>query len=208
MDIKKQLAEIRKQEPKRKFNQTLDVIINLKNYDAKKQENRFVEEVALPEGRGKDVKVGVIGVNLVVTAKGKADELINEQRLAQIEGSPKDQKQLLRTVDYFISEPQFMARIGKSLGKRLGPKGKMPKPVPGTVDPKPMIDRLKKTVRVVVKDAPVISCPVGTEQMSDEALGKNLEAVLGAVEKRLPNGRNNIKAVYLKTTMGAPVKVI
>lgn len=208
MDIKKQLAEIRKQEPKRNFNQTIDVIINLKHYDAKKQENRFVEEVVLPEGRGKDVKVGVIGVNLVVTAKGKADELINEQRLAQIEGSAKEQKTILRNIDYFISEPQFMARIGKSLGKRLGPKGKMPKPLPGTVDPKPLIDRLKKTVRASVRDAPVISCPIGVEQMADEALGKNLEAVLAGVEKRLPNGRQNIKAVYIKATMGTPVKVI
>lgn len=208
MDIKKQLAEIRKQEPKRNFNQTIDIIINLKHYDAKKQENRFVEEVMLPEGRGKDIKVGVIGANLVVTAKGKADELINEARLAQIEGSPKEQKTILRNVDYFISEPQFMARIGKSLGKRLGPKGKMPKPLPGTVDPKALIDRLKKTVRVVIKDSPVISCPIGMEQMSDEALGKNFEAILSGVEKRLPNGRQNIKAVYLKATMGSPVKII
>ncbi len=208
MDISKQLAEIRKQEPKRNFNQTIDIIINLKHYDSKKQENRFVEEIVLPEGRGKDIKVGVIGVNLVVSAKGKADELINEARLAQIEASAKEQKQLLRNIDYFISEPQFMARIGKSLGKRLGPKGKMPKPLPGTIDPKPLIDRLKKTVRATVRDAPVISCPIGVEQMSDDALGKNFEAVLAGVEKRLPNGRQNIKAVYIKATMGAPVKVI
>lgn len=208
MDISKQLEEIRKQEPKRNFSQTIDLFVNLKHFDAKKQENRFVEEVMLPAGRGKDIKVGVIGVNLVVGAKEKADELINEQRLAQIEGDAKAQKTLLRNVDFFISEPQFMARIGKSLGKRLGPKGKMPKPLPGTADPKPTIERLKKTVRIVVKDAPVINCPIGTEKMADEEISKNLEAVLAAIEKRLPNGRQNIKAAYLKATMGKPVKII
>ncbi len=100
-----------------------------------------------------------------------------------------------------------MVLIGKTLGAVLGPKGKMPKPLPPQADPRSIIARLEKSVKVRVKDDPVIHVPVGTEEMTDEQISDNILAVFKIVENKLPNGKENIGTIYLKTTMGRSVQL-
>ncbi len=207
MKIDEAIKKMRENSKKRNFTQTVDLIVNVKDVDLKNPSNRFVMEVMLPAGRGKDAKVCVVGKSLAEVAKGIADEVVNEKMLEELEGDKRKIKKLVKSVDFFLAEPQLMARIGKSLGKYLGPRNKMPKPVPPQADIKTIVDRLKRSVRIVLKDAPLIQCPIGTENMSDEDLKKNFDAVMSAIINKLPNGRNNIKSVYIKTTMGSPVKV-
>ena len=185
----------------------MDLIINLKQIDLKKQENRFTEDIVLPAGRGKDIRVGIIGDNLVLKGKGKADKLITEKDLNALGKNAKGQKTIAKEVDFFIAEAPFMPKVGKLLGKVLGIKGKMPKPLPPQADPAPVINMLKKTVRVRLKDNPVMQCSFGVESMKDEDLEKNFNTVLSAVLKKLPSGKNNIRSVCIKTTMGKPTEV-
>lgn len=206
MQITDALKEI-KAKDKRKFMQTIDLAINLQDIDVKKPENKFVEEVIIPSGRGKSASVGVIGNTLAMKAKGVADELIDEAKLSQIEADKKLLRKVVKKCDFLIAEAPLMLRIGKSLGKVLGPIGKMPKPIPPQADPKDMINKLKTTVKIRVADNPVVHCPIGTEKMSDEDLMKNFEAVLQALEKRLPKGKLNIRSAYIKTTMSPAVKI-
>lgn len=200
------LEELKKAEP-RKFLQSVDLVVALRDFDAKKQENRFTEEIVLPSGRSKPAVVGAIGSGLVIKAKGIADELIDEAQLAKIETDKKALKRAVDKCDFFIAEAPLMLRIGKTLGKVLGPRGKMPKPVAPGADPKDIIERLKRTVRIKVTDSPVLQCTVGNEKMPSDDIQKNVEAVLAALEKRLPKGRANIRAAFVKTTMGAPIKI-
>lgn len=191
----------------RKFTQSLDLVVSVKQLDLKKPENNFTLEVQLPAGRGSPAKVGVIGGGIAVKAKDVADVAIDEKALGDLEKDAKKIRAFARNVDFLVAEASLMMRIGKSLGKVLGPRGKMPKPQPPHIDVLPVVKRFKDTVKLTLKGNPTVSCTIGTEKMSDEDLEKNLHAAVQALEKKFPLGRQNIRAVFVKATMGPPVKV-
>ncbi len=207
MTPKDAIKEAKQKGGERKFTQSVDIVVSVKQLDLKKPENNFTLEVQLPSGRGKTAKVGVIGGGLAIKAKDAADVAIDEKALSDIEKSPKEIRKLAKDIDFLVAEAPLMMRIGKSLGKVLGPRGKMPKPHPLQADVLPVVKRLKDTVKLALKSNPTISCTLGTEKMSDEELEKNLHAVVQALEKRLPLGKQNIRDVFVKETMGPPVKV-
>jgi large subunit ribosomal protein L1 len=127
-----------------------------------------------------------------------------------IEALGKNRKRAKRIVEehhFFIAQADFMPLIGKSLGPVLGPRGKMPKPVPPTANLKPLVERCRRTVRVRAREQPTIHVPIGVENMADEQLAENISAVLDAVEGKLEKGKRQIKSVQIKTTMGKPVKI-
>ena len=68
----------------RKFKESIDLAINLKNIDLSQPKNRIEEEIALPKGRGKDIKVGVFGSGeLAVKAKTVADIVIQPEEIEE-----------------------------------------------------------------------------------------------------------------------------
>lgn len=201
------LKYVKENSKKRNFTQTWDLIINLKNIDLKKPENRFTFEIQLPEGRGKDLKIAFIGDTLVQQAKNLADLVIKKSEIEKYAKNKKALKKLAKEYDFFLAEAPVMPLVGKHFGVVLGPRGKMPKPVPPGVKLEPFFEASKKSVRIALKDSPVIHVPIGTEKMDDEKVLKNLYAVYNAVKDKLPKGRNNIKSVFIKLTMGIPVKV-
>lgn len=183
---------------KRKFSQTIDMIVNLRNIDLKKPENKFSKDVLLPHGRGKDVSVCIIS-DTISGSVGKND----------IEGFAKDKsaaKQFTKKHDFFVCEAPLMPLVGKILGRYLGPKGKMPKLLPPGRDPKFIVDETKKSVRINLRDTPTIQIPIGAEDMQDSAIKENAEKVLEEIKKSLP-AKAQIKNAYIKTTMGKPVKI-
>jgi len=66
---------------------------------------------------------------------------------------------------------------------------------------------LQKTVKLVIKKAPVFQTIIGTDNMTDEELHQNALAIIEKLKGRLPKGEHNIKAILIKTTMGKPIKV-
>lgn len=201
------VKEAKAQSRTRKFSQTWDLSINLTGLDLKKPENRFNVEFALPEGRGKDIKVAVIADALAAEAEKHADLVI---RKAEIEPLAKDKKKLKKIVnshDWFLAEAPLMPMIGKTLGVILGTRGKMPKPIPPKAKIEPFVAAAKKSIRIRLRETPAIHIPVGTDKMPEEAVAKNAEAVYSFVRDRLPKGRTNIKSAQLKLTMGKPVKL-
>ncbi|RLJ08269.1 MAG: 50S ribosomal protein L1 [Candidatus Aenigmatarchaeota archaeon] len=201
------IQEARKRAKPRRFKQSFDLIINLKGVDLTKPENRFSIELLLPAGRGKEQKVAVFADSLVGQAKSSADLVIQKPEIEKLAKDKKKLKKIANEYDWFLAEAPLMPLIGKTWGQVLGPRGKMPKPVPPNVQLKPLIDNLKNSVRLVLKTTPVIMVPVGTEDMQDEAIQKNIEAVLAAVKEKLPKGKQNLRSVYLKLTMGEVVRL-
>jgi large subunit ribosomal protein L1 len=191
---------------KRNFNQTFDLIINLKNIDLKKPENRVKTEVFLPHG--KPNKIGFIADTLATEAsKLENVEVIKKNQLESLGRNKKLAKKLANDCYFFIAEAPLMPLIGKNLGPILAPRNKMPKPIPPTANPKPIVEKISKTIRVVVKTSPVVQCPVGSEDIDDEKIEENIELIIKAVESNLPRGKEQIKSYCIKTTMGKPVKV-
>ncbi len=210
MDKQKFLEAIKKAKEGegKKFVQTIDLAVTLKDLDMKKQESKFSEDVILPFGRGKELKIAVFAEGELAEKVQKAGlDLLKKSDIEELGKNKKQARKVARKYEYLMSQTDFMSLIGKTLGAVLGPKGKMPKPIPAQADPKPFAERLKKSVRVRVKDQPVIHVPVGTEKMPDEQVAENAAAVITALLRKLPKGMDNIDAAYVKRSMGASVKV-
>lgn len=206
-DILKALKDLKEKGRKRNFLQSIDLAVNL-NLDMGKPENRLNEELLLPNGRGKKVRIGVIAEGeLAHQAKKLADKVITKEELTELAKDKKAAKKIVNSIEFFIAQADMMPLVGKHLGPILGPRGKMPKPVPVNAPLKPVVERLRKTIRLRTKDNPVIHAVVGTEEMEDKALVQNVEAVMHHLERKLEKGYNDIRSAYLKTTMGKGVKL-
>jgi len=205
--VKKALEESKKFE--RKFKQTVDVVINLKNVDLNNPKNRIEEEIILPNGRGKDAKIAVFADGeLALKAKKVADLVIKPEEINDLSKDKKKMKNIANDYDFFVAEAPLMPTIGKTLGVVLGPRGKMPKPIPPTADIGGIVKTLKKTVKVRSKGKKTFHTIAGTEDMEPEKIAENVDAILKRLEEKLERGRQNIASVYVKTTMGPSARVI
>jgi large subunit ribosomal protein L1 len=194
---------------KRNFTETVELAINLKDVDLSVPKNRIADDIILPHGRGRAIHVCVIGGGeLALKAKDVADTVITPDELQAIADDKKQAKKLANSTDYFIAEAPLMAVVGKRLGTVLGPRGKMPKPIPPGTDPTGIIDGLRKTVSVRTKDRMTFHAPVGTADMTPEQLADNIETILKRVELKLEKGKMNIASSYVKTTMGPSERLI
>lgn len=209
-EIIEAVKKAKEQAKPRNFTQSVDVVINIKDLDVKKPENRIDEEVSLPNGRGKDVKIAFIadGDLAVEAEKAGADHIISKADLEDLGKNRKDAKKMANNYNFFVAQADMMPLVGRFLGPVLGPRKKMPKPVPANIKPGPIIGRLKNTIKVRIKDQPLIQAIIGTQDMEDEMIADNIEAVLGILDQKLEKGRSQIKSMYVKTTMGPVVKVI
>ncbi len=209
-DMIEAVKKAKEQSKPRNFTQSIDMIINIKDLDVNKPENRFEEEVALPHGRGKGVKVGVIADgDLTTQAKDAGVSLVIQK--SELEDYGKDRKQakkMANNIDFFIAQADMMPLVGRFLGPVLGPRKKMPRPVPANIKLAPMLEKLENTIKVGVKQQPSIQVLVGTQDMADEQIAENMEAVLAILDRHLEKGRKQIKSMYIKTTMGSVVRVI
>ena len=204
------IKEVKEKSEKRNFVQSIELTVNLRDIDPKKPENRFQELIELPHPSERHNRICVIatrGMALRARRAG-ADLVIERSELEALAGDKKRQKELAKGHDFFIAEAPLMPIVGRILGSRLGPKGKMPTPVPPTADITQHIEKHRKMVLVRLRGQPVLQCRVGTEKMSNEDVAENVEAVMRGIEGKLKRGIRNVRSIYLKLTMGSPIRVV
>ncbi len=206
--IMKAVKEARSLAKPRNFTQSVDLIVNLKELDFTRPENRIKQNVVLPHGRGKDAKIAVIGKgDLAAQAEELGLTVIRQEELEELGKNKKQAKKIANEHDFFIAQADMMPLVGKALGPVLGPRGKMPQPVPANANLKPLVERFKKTVSINTRDKPSFKVLVGTENMSDEELAENIEAVLNTVSRKYEKGLYHVKNAYTKLTMGPSVPI-
>jgi len=208
-DVSRALGELRKSITKRKFAQSIDLVVRLREVDLKKPENRINETIALPNPPEKALKVCVIASgDLATRAKSAgADMLIGRQELDGLSKDKKAARKLAQENDFFIAEAPLMPLVGRALGSFLGPRGKMPTPVPPNAPIEQVVANHRKMVRVRMREQPVLQCRIGTEAMADEKLAENIQAVVSRIEQKLERGFKNIGEILIKGTMSKPVKI-
>ena len=193
----------------REFKETVEVSVNVRDVDLSVPKNRVDEEVVLPKGRGKPIRICVFASGeLALKARGVADLVIQPQEIEEYASDKVKARSLAQQFDFFIAEAPLMPVIGKRLGIVLGPRGKMPRPVPPTADPTNLINAMRKTVRVRSRDRRTFHAPIGTRDMEPEDLAENLDALMRRVMGKLERGRFNIQSAYVKTTMGPAVRYL
>ena len=188
---------------KRKFSQSIEMTITLKDLDAKKDVN-VNEVITLPHPYQKKGGIclfasGDLGIR---AKKAGIDRVVDSDELDKLGGEKKEAKKLIREYSFFLAEVSLMSKVGKILGAYLGPRGKMPAPVPPTAPIEGFLKRFGDAIRVKSRGQMAITCKIGTESMNDEELASNGKAVIDAIDKKLPGGHKNISEIYVKTTMG------
>lgn len=201
LDAIKKLREDNKKE--RKFDQTIDIIVNLKDFDQRKQSfNVFVN---LPNKIKEKKIAGFFEKENKIINVIKKDDFIRYK-------DKKDIRKLVKEYDFFIANSKLMPLIASSFGRILGPAGKMPSPQLGILPNeeenliKNLVDKINKSVRIIVKQP---SIKVGAAKISsdNDNIADNLTAVYNKILENLPKGIDNIRNVKIKLTMSKPVAV-
>jgi large subunit ribosomal protein L1 len=203
------IEKMKEQSPSRKFVESVDIAINLRDINLQDPSNRFQLEVRLPNPIKKEVKICVLaeGAQLVEAESVGASKVIDKNELENISREPKLAKKLAQQYDFFIASAPLMPIIGRTLGKYLGPRGKMPKPVPPTAPIEPLIQDYKSIVQVRLRQSPVVHARIATADIEENTIKENALAIIRSIEERLEKGENNIQSIFIKTTMGPPIKV-
>jgi large subunit ribosomal protein L1 len=196
---------------KRNFTETVEISIGLRDLDLKNPSNRINLETIVPHDVGatsKSPKVAVFAEgDLAVRTNDLGLRTIGREEIEQLGKEPKIAKKVANEFAFFLAQPQLMAVVARFLGKVLGPRGKMPKPIPPRTDLQQLVSRYDRTVKLRLKSTPVINAPIGKASHPDKDLAENALTILQAITGRLPKGQVQVKSVSFKTTMGPTVKI-
>ena len=198
-------AELIKKTHHTKFNETVELAINL-GVDPKHSDQVVRGTVVLPNGLGKSIRVLVIaGGEKVREAQDAGADFVGGDEMVQkiMEG--------WTDYDAVIATPDMMKSAGK-LGKVLGPRGLMPNPKTGTVTfdvAKAVKESKAGKVEFRVDKAGIVHCPIGKINFDGGKLAENAHALIGAVIKAKPAAAKGkyVKKITLTSTMGPAIAV-
>ena len=201
------VSEAKKGLKQRKFKQSVELIMVFRDIDVKKG-FAINETVQLPRKMSHPASVCVVASgDLGLKAKSaNADRVVDGTEVNKVGANKRESRKLINGYDFFLSDTSLMATVGKTLGQFMGPRGKMPTPVPFNAPIDSILERFRSSIRVRLRNSLSLACKIGDETMSDEDLVANANAVISLVEKKLPSGDKNIKKIMIKTTMGKLIK--
>jgi large subunit ribosomal protein L1 len=201
-DIGNALVELRKGK-ERKFDQTVDLIVNLQMFDVKKSAVNIV--ISVPHNVKEKKIAGFL------ESKNANVDSITPDMFKDYKDKGK-LKNLIKKYDFFIAQGSLMPKVATTFGRALGPAGKMPSPQLGIVlnaddkTIKNLKDKVNNSVKIRAKEAS-IKLAIGKQSMEDKDIIENVSTIYKAIEKALPRGRENVKNIELKFSMTKPVKM-
>ena len=202
--VKKALGEA----PERKFVESIEMAFTIRDVDLKNPSNRIEENVRLPHGRGKEISIAMFAEGETATkAKAAGIVVIDPNKIEDLGGDRQKARKLAGRHDFFLSEVPHMATIGRFLGIVLGPRGKMPRPVPPNVDPGMIADGLRSTAIIRSRDKITFHTIVGARSQTEGEISENAFEMWKRVTSKLERGADNIRSLYIKTSMGPSIKV-
>ena len=210
-NVEASVAEARAKglERKIKFKQSFDLAVNFrkKELDISKPENRFNQELVLPNALFPPTKICAFGDGEfaeAATAAG-AESVIPKDDIPRLGEEKKERKNLAKNYDFFIAAVDAMPLIGRYLGQALGSRGKMPRPFPPQADLSTIVNQYHRTVRIRMRNTPTFHVKVGHESMSDKEIADNIMAILNFIDGKGFSAR--ISNVSVKTTMGPAIEI-
>jgi large subunit ribosomal protein L1 len=202
------IKKVKEESKQRKFTQSVELIINFKDIDVKKG-FALNEIVQLPKTSSPATVCVMATGDMGQKAKqANADAVIGTAELEKFTTNKRESRKFINKYDFFLADTKVMPLVGKTLGQFLGPRGKMPTPVPFDAPIESFLQRFRSSIKLRTRASLSISCKIGDESMEDADLAINAHAVISAIEKKLPNGEKNIKKIMIKTTMGKPIKQV
>jgi large subunit ribosomal protein L1 len=207
-NIKQAIEQALAEAPERKFVETVEFAFTIKDVDLKNPSNRIQEEIRLPAGRGKSPSIAMFADGeMAAKAKDAGLIVIDPTQIEELGGTRQKARKLANRHDFFLSEIPHMGPIGRFLGVVLGPRGKMPRPVPPVADPGAIAAGLKDVAIVRSRDKVTFHTVVGTRDQGADALTQNGMEVWKRITSKLERGSGNIRSFYVKTSMGPAIRV-
>lgn len=205
--LKELLKKAREATPKRNFAQSAEITLVLKDIDVKKGFS-VNEIVVLPNPTKKGASLCMLSTGDMGSRAKKAgvDLVMEPDTLDRIGTNRREARKIVRSYDFFLADATLMSSVGRSIGQFLGPKGKMPTPVPYGAPIENIAKRLRSSTRIRSKNQLNMSTKIGDESMTDEQLVANASAVIASVETKLPQGDKNLRNAIIKFTMGKALK--
>jgi large subunit ribosomal protein L1 len=201
--LKKALIELRK-DKERKFNQTVDLIVNLQKFDVKKSNmNIFIN---VPHKIKEKKVAGFLEVKSPYLDTITLDEFKKYNNKGMLKG-------MIKKYDFFIAQASLMPSVATTFGRVLGPSGKMPSPQLGIImnaDEKTIQElksKIDNNIKIKVKESS-IKIPIGKQNMKDEDIIENIVTVYNSIVKNMPRNKENIKNIEIKFTMTKPQKIL
>ncbi|MFC6732351.1 MULTISPECIES: 50S ribosomal protein L1 [unclassified Haladaptatus] len=206
-DIVQAVSRALEEAPERKFRETVDLAINLRDLDLNEPSKRVDESVVLPAGTGQETQIVVFADGETALRAEDVATVMGKDDIEDLGDDTNAAKDLADETDFFVAEVSKMQDIGRHLGTVLGPRGKMPTPLQPDDDVVEVVNRMKNTVQLRSRDRRTFHTRVGAEDMSPEDIAENVDVILRRLEANLEKGPLNIDSVYVKTTMGPSVRV-
>ena len=204
----KAIKQAKESDKDHKFVHSIEMIAVFRDIDVKKG-FALNETVQLPNKMNKPAQVCIMASGDMGTKakKANADRVMNEEEITKIGSNKRESRKFINKYDFFLADTKLMPIIGKVLGQLLGPRGKMPTPIPFNASIESFLERFRDSIKIRTKGSLSLSCKIGDETMDDDALASNANTIISSIEKKLPNGSKNIKKIMFKTTMGKVIQI-
>ena len=188
-----------------KFNETIDVSINL-NIDSNKTDQNIKGVSNLPKGTGKKI-------NITVIASDDKQKEAKENGADTVGGNELIENIISNKInfDILIATPDMMPSLGK-VAKILGPKGLMPNPKLGTVTNeigKAVKNAKSGQIKYKNDKSGIVHAGIGKLSFSEEDILLNLKTFYSTISKSKPDSIKGsfIKKVTIASTMGVGLKI-
>lgn len=193
--------------PKRTFPESVDLQINLKNYDTQK-DKRFSGSVKLPRVARPRFRVGVIGD---AYHEEQAEKLgiphLNTDDLKKLNKNKKLVKKLCQQYDAFLASDSLIKNIPRIVGPHLNRAGKFPSNLLQGEDMAAKVEEMRSTIKFQLKKVLTLACCIGHIEMPLDDLRLNITLALNFLVSLLKKNWQNIKTVTIKSTMGKPQRI-
>jgi len=198
---------LKESEEKRKFTETIELQIGLKNYDPQR-DKRFSGTVKLPYVPRPKMSVAILGdAHDSDRAKEIGLEYLSVDDLKKLNKNKKQIKKLAKKHDAFLASETLIRKIPRLLGPGLHKAGKFPTSVTHNDDLNAKAEELRSTIKFQLKKVLCLGVAVGHVKMSEDELVANIMLSINFLVSLLKKNWQNVKSLYIKSTMGVPQRL-
>lgn len=194
-------------EKKRNFNETIELQIGLKNYDPNR-DKRFAGTIRLPHTPRPNLKICILGDEVHCDqAKALGVDFRSAEDLKKLNKGKKEVKKLAASYDIFLASEAIIKQIPRLLGPGLNKAGKFPSPIAHSDDMKAKIEEAKATIKFQLKKVLCLGVAIGHVSMTEDEVVANTMLSINFLVSLLKKNWQNVKSLFIKSTMGTPVRI-
>mmetsp|Transcript_61344 Transcript_61344/g.182734 ORF Transcript_61344/g.182734 Transcript_61344/m.182734 type:complete len:217 (+) Transcript_61344:244-894(+) len=195
------------EEKKREFMETVELQIGLKNYDPQK-DKRFAGNIKLPHIPRPKMRVCVLGdAYHCEKAAAMGIDFKNAEGLKNFNKNKKLIKKFAKKYHNFVASESLIKQIPRLLGPGLNKAGKFPALVQQSEDLSGKVDEIKATIKFQLKKVLCLNVAIGHCGMEPQQIMDNIKLAINFLVSLLKKNWQNVKVLYIKTTMGKPQRL-